>query len=299
MIGQTPKLEVQLRGGFADRNKIKVENCTLQTDSFDTRTRTALINATRIILSSLRSQSGNVYQEFLKTLLSEVYIQEVDWQACYDHCRVEEIIFDTLRTDNYDSVLTLLEFIAKSMSEFTIKLYSNALFSKAIPIYNAVFEQEYVGYRFVDDIISPITGEVERAAIENALNSKLQEVQQHFRKAATFLADRISPDYANSIKESISAVERMCSIILGGASTLGAALKKLEAQGVVIHPSLKDAFNKLYGFTSDSSGIRHAGQLDGSDATFEEAEFMLVTCSAFVNYLTSLYSKNPQQLSLL
>lgn len=294
MIGQTPKLEVQLRGGFSDRNKIKVENCTLQTDSFDARTRTALINATRTILDSFSEHHENDYQNFLKSLLAEVYAQEVIWQARYDCSRVERIIFNTLRTDSYDSVLTVVEYVARNMLWYSKKLYSTSVFSKAAQVYNAVFEKEYVGYRFAGGIILPITGEVERVAIENALNSKFQEVQQHFRKAATFLADRISPDYANSIKESISAVERMCSIILGGASTLGAALKKLEAQGVVIHPSLKEAFNKLYGFTSDGSGIRHAGQLDAPEATFEEAEFMLVTCSAFVNYLTSLYSKNPQ-----
>lgn len=294
MIGQTPKLEVQLRGGFSDRNKIKVENCTLQTDSFDARTRTALINATRTILDSFSEYHESDYQNFLKSLLAEVYAQEVIWQARYDCSRVERIIFNTLRTDSYDSVLTVVEYIARNMLWFSKKLCSTSVFSKATQVYNAVFANEYVGYRFAGGIILPITGEVERVAIENALNSKFQEVQQHFRKAATFLADRISPDYANSIKESISAVERMCSIILGGASTLGAALKKLEAQGVVIHPSLKEAFNKLYGFTSDGSGIRHAGQLDAPEATFEEAEFMLVTCSAFVNYLTAQYSKYSQ-----
>ena len=292
MIGQIPKLEIQLRGGFSDRNKIKIENCTLQTDAFDTRTRTALINATRAILDSLSMYYESDYQDFLKLLLSEVYTQEVDWQLRYDGRRVEEIIFNTLRTDNYDSVLTLTEYIARRMLEFSKKLRSISPFSKAIQIYNAVFEKEYVGYRFVGTTILPITGEIERDTIENALNSSLQEVQQHFKKAATFLADRTSPDYANSIKESISAVERMCSIILGKSAALGDALKKLETRGAVIHPLLKVAFEKLYGYTNSGSGIRHAGQLDGPDATFEEAEFMLVSCSAFVNYLTSLYSKN-------
>ena len=42
---------------------------------------------------------------------------------------------------------------------------------------------------------------------------------------------------------------------------------------------------KLYGYTSDESGIRHAGRIDGKGTTFAEAKFMLIACSAFVNYL--------------
>ena len=228
------KLKVQLRGGFSDRNRIKIENCTLQTDTFDARTRTALINATRAILDSLGMHHEDNYQDFLKVLLSEVYVQEIVWHARYDGSRVEEIIFNTLRTDNYDSVLTLVEYIAGRMLEISKKVCAtNSTFSKATQIYNAVFEKEYVGYRFVGTTILPITGEVERDTIENVLNSSFQEVQQHFKKAAAFLADRTSPDYANSIKESISAVERMCSIVLGKSAALGDALKNWR-RGVLL-----------------------------------------------------------------
>ena len=246
MIGQTPKLDVQLRGGFSDRNKIKVENCTLQTDSFDARTRTALINQTRRILDSLYSKSQELYQEFLITTLSEVYMQEIRRDANYDSDWVEENILYTIRVDDYDSVLTLVEFIAQKMIDFTLELLSSGEFSHAAQMYNSVFEKEYVGYRFVGEYILPITNELERAAIEDALDSDFQKVQQHFKKAATLLADRISPDYANSIKESISAVERMCSIILGKSFPLGDALKKLEKRGIITNSRLRESFEKLY-----------------------------------------------------
>lgn len=291
MAKDSPKLEVQLRGGFSDRNGIKTENCILQFSDFDIRTRTALVNTTEQIINSLYTKNQRAYQLFLKNILSEVYIREVDWTDEYDGDEVEDIIYKTIRIDGYDSVLTLLEYIAGQMRGFASKIFPNFTYSNAAQLYNDVFKREYVGYRFVDNIIVPITDEIELRAVSDSLNSNFKEIQQHFKKATAFLADRVSPDYPNSIKESISAVERMCSIILGKSSTLGAALKQLETQGVVIHPSLKTAFDKLYGYTSDGSGIRHAGQLGGPDATFEEAEFMLVACSAFVNYLTMLYSK--------
>lgn len=113
MVTNTLKFEVQLRGGFSDRNGIKVENCALQSTEFDSRTRTAIINATRVIINALQNSNLSYYQSFLKNTLSEVYTQEVIWSASYDGTYVEEIIYSTIRADNYDSVLTLIEYIAR------------------------------------------------------------------------------------------------------------------------------------------------------------------------------------------
>ena len=106
-------------------------------------------------------------------------------------------------------------------------------------------------------------------------------------------ADRQKPDYENSIKESISAVEAICCIITGetgSQATLGKTLKRLEDHGVTIHPSMGQAFSKLYGYTSDADGIRHGG-IDFTNAPAEDAKYMLLSCSAFVNYLIEKYSK--------
>jgi len=40
----------------------------------------------------------------------------------------------------------------------------------------------------------------------------------------------------------------------------------------------------MYGYTSDADGIRHK-LLDEATIDFEDAKFMLVSCSAFVNLL--------------
>jgi hypothetical protein len=47
----------------------------------------------------------------------------------------------------------------------------------------------------------------------------------------------------------------------------------------------------LYGYTSDTHGIRHALK-DDSQPNAEDAKFMLVSCSAFVNYLVEKAQKN-------
>ena len=151
---------------------------------------------------------------------------------------------------------------------------------------------EYVGYRFVDGRITPITDKNEIESIEDACNNEFEGTRAHIRKAVGFIADREHKDYKNCIKESILAVESICSIIVGNEkATLGQAIKRLEDNGLIIHSALKNAFSNLYGYTSDEGGVRHANGMFESDVTFEEAKFMLVSCSAFVNYLTANYGK--------
>lgn len=42
----------------------------------------------------------------------------------------------------------------------------------------------------------------------------------------------------------------------------------------------------------DQGGVRHAEHEAESIVTFEEAKFMMVTCSAIVNYLVAEYGKH-------
>jgi hypothetical protein len=113
----------------------------------------------------------------------------------------------------------------------------------------------------------------------------------HIRTAIEQFSDRKAPGYRNSIKESISAVEAMCKIITGLENAmLPEALKRLEEKGISLHAALKKSFISLYGYTSDADGIRHA-LLEESTLDFDDAKFMLVSCSAFVNYLAAKASK--------
>ena len=159
---------------------------------------------------------------------------------------------------------------------------------------NIVLEQEKSGYRLLNDKFVNIISDEELQEISKIIDSPYQSVKIHINKALAFYSDRKKPDYENSIKESISAVESLCCIITGSTgsqATLGSTLKKLEKDGgIVIHGALKTAFEKLYGYTSDSDGIRHGG-IDFTNAPAEDAKYMLVSCSAFINYLIEKQSK--------
>lgn len=284
-----PKLQVSLRGGFSDRNKIKSENTTIQYNSLDERTRIAIVNIVNVLYHAVFEHDimGDSKNRLWTDVLSDVYQQQVNYSfgVSYDENKMFNIINDTIYEDDYDSVLTLFEFL--------LNKFENIDQFNQIPVKdcaNSIFEKEFVGYRYINKKIVPITDDTEIDSIEAAINVPYRKAVTHLNKALVLIANREHPDYANSIKESISAVEAICSEILGKSDTLGSALKKLEQIGIKIHPSLKAAFEKLYGYTSDASGIRHSGQLDGKDATFDEAKFMLVSCSAFINYIKSVTS---------
>jgi hypothetical protein len=68
-------------------------------------------------------------------------------------------------------------------------------------------------------------------------------------------------------------------------ATLGDALKSMDTSKP-IHGAFKQALLKLYGYTSDEGGIRHS-LIESTNIDESDARFMLVTCSAFVNYFIS------------
>lgn len=150
---------------------------------------------------------------------------------------------------------------------------------------NSEFKRLNSAYRIVNKEIAEITSEHEIVAIEEALNNSKSNIREHLSKALVLYALKPIGEYRNSIKESITAVEAISRNITGD-KVLNFA--KMEKKGVVIPSVLRQAFEKLYGYTNDEkTGIRHALMDDEGSYVpqAEEALFMLVSCSAFINYL--------------
>ena len=270
---------ISFRGGFSDRNGIRPVNQNMQLSDLDYNTRVSLSNRINYYLTEKITQDSS-QQFFVKHLLSDCFHFQVDYKSYYDfRSIIEEYIEKPIMEEPFDVVFTLIEFIIQSLKY----LFYNYNESFEV-IINTAFTNEYVGYRIVNHIIVPITDSGEISSINEAIDSD-KEVSVHLEKALSLLSDRNNPDYENSIKESISAVEAMCNLF---ANTNNATLSKvleIIKKKKSIHPALLQAFEKLYGYTCDAKGVRHSGDLGGSNSTFEEAQFMLVACSAFVNYL--------------
>lgn len=156
---------------------------------------------------------------------------------------------------------------------------------RLVTVVNEALETNLSAYRWIEDEFAPINDEDQIKAIKQAIAHPLAGVRVHLSKALAHASDRTSPDVENSIKESVSAVESLCSAIVGKKATLGEAIKKLQANGIKIPGALEKGWLALYGYTSDADGIRHAAQAE-SDLTVADAMYFLVSCSAFVSLLT-------------
>lgn len=184
---------------------------------------------------------------------------------------IKEWFFKSQWYEKYD----FLEFLSRFQQNYFIEVCNDSL------------KTEMSAYRLVDSCIVQITSEEEIIEIEDALSnsSKWEPVNTHLKTAIEYFSNRENPDYRNSVKEAISSIESLCAIITGDSkATLGPALGIIEKQ-YKIHGALKSAFTSLYGYTSDAGGIRHKLLEDDITVTMEDAKFMLVSCSAFINYL--------------
>jgi len=258
---------------------------TIQTDSMDQDLRNGIWNILTLLCWNKLDDyvdthwtKGDVFSRFL---WRDFYKWPIDSMPRANYERAEAIRSLFFKSE-WHGVYDLLEF---SYRFFPFEYGDKERFVASC---NAMLERELSGYRLAGEFLTPITSEQELASIEAALQTpdRFRPTRIHLEGALSLMSDRKSPDYRNSIKESISAVESACKIITGKQkATLDEALAEL-ARKKVIHPALRKALGSLYGYTSDAHGIRHA-LLDESTLGFDDAKFMLVCCSAFINFVVA------------
>jgi AbiJ N-terminal domain 4 len=270
-IGKTEVRTILQKNSIDDVLKTKLWNVFY--DDFivflDKEDTSFLISCFKDIWTDLFNRKSNTFSisnDYNLQIIEKWFFGSSKWFEVYDF--IERIAhYQEFWKDNFDD-------------EYLPKFIDNC---------NFVLEKELSAFRIVNYQVTPISDKQEIQSIEEAINNndKFKGVTTHLEASIKYLSDREKPDYRNSIKESISAVETICKIITG-ESTLGKSLKKIENSGIKIHQHLQTAFEKLYAYTNDSkTGIRHAFLEDNYSPDFDEAKFMLVTCTSFINYLKS------------
>ncbi len=274
---------------FSQRIGVNPVEKILQANSIDSELKNGLWNSLTIFYwDSYRSptnefmnQTGAIKRSNIEELIYLLWIHyfkkpvdsiEEYWGDCLRELR--NYYFEAEWWQIYD----FLEFIADYGNEHVKNNFIEAC--------NIHLSMENSAYRFVNGKLSAITSTEEIQSIETAIISATPYggVKKHLTRAVELYSDKSNPDYRNSIKESISAVESLAKQVSGDEkATLGTILNKLEKERKM-HPALKRAFSALYGYTSDTDGIRHA-LLEEESLTKTDAKFMLVCCSAFVNYV--------------
>ena len=299
---------IHVRGAFSE--SIGISGCAvqMQLEEFDDRTRMIISNQLRTLLEFFFEKTGGFNQQiqykdnyahnigdnsFCIYILSDIFCQKIDldegysykWRVIFD--MIHEVIISAVYNEVLDIIWVVCNWLSVNYYSYT-ESTDNIIYGTM----NELFEKEYVGYRFVNGKIVQITDKNEINEIERACNSPYDGCRSHLQKAVDFLSDRDHKDYKNCIKESICAVESICKIIVSDVKAdLNKAIKKLKDNGLQLHSALELAFVKLYAYTSDKGGIRHSEGMFESNVTFEEAKYMLVSCSAFVNYLIAEYGK--------
>ena len=223
---------------FSQRKGLKPIKSFVQKDDIDGPLRSGLWDAlTSYVWEKYTTRGYGTFRKSNLFLLFQIYWHEYfNWpldnlpQYFGEALKVvREYFFKCPWNELYD----FIEFTAQSAPE--------ELTDGFITFCNCVLERELSAYRLVDKHILEITSDEEIETIEEAIanTSKLKGVQAHLKTALNLLADRKEPDYRNSIKESISAVEAISQVLSGDVkATLGEALKVFE-QNELLHPALK------------------------------------------------------------
>jgi len=266
---------------FSDRIGARQATKSVQIDGMDAPLRNSLWNAIRSRVDTYPSHwhqaASGVARHALKVPVDSFHSSENGSQ-------------EWLRTSFFAApwyaVYDIVEFVVLHIDRILEidRRYGQSQRADFIREVDGILELELSGYRFIGGQVVPISDPVEVAAIE-ASASCGGGPSEHIRTALALLGQRPNPDYRNSIKESVSAVESVVNAYAGTDANGVAKAVEALAKKVEIHPALRAAVKQLYGYSSDANGVRHA-ILDQATIGYAEAAFMLVACSAFVNFFT-------------
>jgi AbiJ N-terminal domain 4 len=270
---------------FSQRKGIHPMQKAVQKDSIDNELRNSLWSALYgFIYRNYTYSNYDPVSANIRTLFNQYWLSyfklpsdsQPEYPAALE--RVRDYFFSCTWNEVYDFL------------EFTVK-HAEWIAEDLRKVCNLFLERENSAYRFVGNEIAEITSDVEIKAVEDALSSGIPAVEKHLQTALSLLSDRKNPDYRNSIKESISAVEAICRLVSGEPkATLGPALKQVSAK-TPLHPAFEKGLLALYGFTSDEHGIRHS-LLEEPNLHYSDAKFMLVVASGFCSFVLAKCAEN-------
>lgn len=276
---------------FSDRIGVTEVPTTIQVDDMDEALRNGLWNfilrciATRPTPAYVREMGTTSWSGIVRLVAEHFYKQALDTIPLRHPHDAVGWLRDQYQVAYWWQIYNLVEFLVRHLGAVEWFPTNGRQLQMEV---NGILQEELAGYRFIEGKLAPISNASEVAAIEETLQAArrhgLTGVHLHISTALELLSRKPTPDYRNSVKESISAVESAARQI-GGTDSLKGALAAID-KAAPIHAALRSGFLSIYGYTSDDDGIRHA-ILDEPTVGFDEAKYMLVSCSAFSTFLMS------------
>lgn len=232
--------KLSVRGGFSDRAGTVVVPEEIQITSFDKNTKTYLANTlinyldyVQLIFHDEYEFDDFIVKPLTLTIEQDLFHRIIDRNNLPSFTEMRSELLSYIIGDGFDDTLTTIEFFSNQLNHELISSLNQGVITSVesvFDVFNRAFEINYVGYRFINGQILQISDKNQIDAVEKGIKTG-GDPASHLGKALAFLSVSGQHDYPNSIKESITAVESECEIIVGKKTTLGEALKQLETDG--------------------------------------------------------------------
>lgn len=214
----------------------------------------------------------------------EAALKGIDWAKVYDFCErlyghlPQELGYE----DQYGNYNV-------NVSRGDMQIYIAAELQR-------LFLEEGLAYEFSEGVVRRRGRKhtVELVAKSQVVlgDPQLVSARRHFDKALQFFRHPSNPDYENSVKEAVCAVEAAGKLLFPSAkaSTLGDLAKWLgSTQEVSVPKAICQTITGVYAFRSGGDGVGHGGA-SGGKATLEVTEYVLAVCASQIIYLVDLAS---------
>lgn len=274
--GMTKELRIRLWNVYYDTNIAYLEFCKKQGD---------------FLIEGLApsEKKGLFYESFIKPLIANHIEYPLNELRGKSRHFIDNMLYKIFFNSQWFQVYDLIELLAETLKNNNPRLFEN--FQEQI---NTALKKKFAPYRMIEGKIVPLNNEEEVksivSAFERTKNDRFHPVHEHLMKALSHLADRENPDYENSIKESISALESLMKIIFNNKEVLSRNIKKACSE-FGFHKAFCEAIEKLYGWASDAKGIRHGKGANDGKASLAEARFIIVIATALINYILDIVSE--------
>lgn len=200
----------------------------------------------------------------------ETILNTLSWEKVFDFCErlYSHIATDVKIWDNYSN-------------DWEITIPREEVQQYISDELQRIFLEEHLAFSFEQGEIERRGRSHTRKQISKAEptlgDPRLNDARKHFRKALVYFEHPSKPDFENSVKEAVCAVEAAARQLFPQTKgkTLGEVIKKIKGtQDGQLPKPLADTITGLYGFRNGGDGVSHGGT-DGGKATRYIAEYAL------------------------
>lgn len=218
---------------------------------------------------------------------SEQALNMLGWQKAYDFC--ERLHGHLAQETGYFG----------DRDEYIVKVTRGEAQAYITDELQRLFLEEDLAFEFSDGTVRrrgrKHTVELATRAQVVLGDPRLTSARKHYDKALQFFRNPTKPDFENTVKEAVCAVEAAGKALFPAAkaSTLSDLAKWLAGnQDISVPKALCQTISGVYGFRSGGDGVGHGGATGGA-ATGPVAEYILAVCASQIIYLVDL--ENEQE----